>query len=151
MGLFPASQSCSSEHGPKQEIVLDKHMLFVSVLIKGNVALCLVISSECHKASSVRVIAQVIKSLMILLLGWGLPALAVTHFGFCSGSSDACRHSTALTLSPYILSRGHLRAYLDFSAFTHSWTSERSSLFFWQGELVDRPWTEQRNTVKCAS
>lgn len=44
------------------------------------------------------VIAQVIKSLMILLRVLGLPALAVAHFGFSSGTSDACRHSAALSL-----------------------------------------------------
>lgn len=47
---------------------------------------------------SLGVIAQVIKSLMILLLGGGLPALAVAHFGFCTGTSGASGYRAAFSL-----------------------------------------------------
>lgn len=86
---------------------------------------------------------------MILLLGGGLPALAVAHFGFCSGTSDACRHSAALSLS-HFLSREQRSAYLPFFSlhlFLKFWAVV---IIFLTGKaLVDRAWTEQRNTVKC--
>lgn len=95
------------------------------------------------------VIVQVIKSLMILLLGGGLPALAVAHFGLCSGTSNACRHRVALS---HLVSWEHQCAYLPFFSF-------HSFLKFWvviiifltTEDLVDRQWKEQRKTVKCDS
>lgn len=88
---------------------------------------------------------------MILLLGGGLPALAVAHFEFCSGTSDACRHGAALSLS-HFLSREQNSAYLPFFSlhpFLKFWVVV--IIFLTGKELVDRPWTEQRNTVKCDS
>lgn len=96
---------------------------------------------------SLGVIVQVIKSLMILLLGGGLPALAVAHFGFCSGTSNACRHRVARS---HLVSREHQDAYFPFFSF-------HSFLKFWMviiifltvKYLVDRQLKEQRRTVKC--
>lgn len=57
-------------------------------------------SSGCHYASSPGVIAQIIKSLIILLQGWGLPALAVTHFE-CSDTLNAGSVGSSLSLQDY--------------------------------------------------
>lgn len=93
---------------------------------------------------------------MILLLGGGLPALAVAHFGFCSSTSNACRQAETLS---HLLSREQHSTYRLFFSF-HSvlkfWAVIVIYFFNWYifltlKEFVDRQWKEQKKSVKLKS